>query len=105
MNGGQKDDFIDATAKKYGRNISNTDYGARFNRWLMTDSRTLQPVWKWLRRFSVCCDEYNGRETTFFGVTHNHQKESRSDSLADAILYPLTTAVVIVKTLRKSKTC
>ena len=30
MNGGQKDDFIDAM-KKYGRMYPNADYGARFN--------------------------------------------------------------------------
>ena len=38
MNGGQKDDFIDAM-KKYGRRYPNADYGARFNRWLITDNR------------------------------------------------------------------
>ena len=38
MNGGQKDDFIDAM-KKYGRRYPSADYGARFNRWLMTDNR------------------------------------------------------------------
>ena len=37
MNGGQKDDFIDAM-KKYGRMYPNADYGARFNRWLMTET-------------------------------------------------------------------
>ena len=38
MNGGQKDDFIDAM-KKYGRMYPNADYGARFNSWLVTDNR------------------------------------------------------------------
>ena len=38
MNGGQKDDFIDAM-KKYGRMYPNADYGARFNVWLNSDSR------------------------------------------------------------------
>ena len=38
MNGGRKDDFIDAM-KKYGRMYPNADYGARFNRWLMTENR------------------------------------------------------------------
>ena len=38
MNGGQKEDFIDAM-KKYGRMYPNADYGARFNRWLKTDNR------------------------------------------------------------------
>ena len=38
MNGGQKDDFIDAM-KKYGRMYPDAGYGARFNQWLMTDNR------------------------------------------------------------------
>ena len=38
MNGGQKDDFIDAM-KKYGRLYPNADYGARFNAWLNSDNR------------------------------------------------------------------
>lgn len=38
MNGGQKYDFIDAM-KKYGRMYPNADYGARFNRWLVTGNR------------------------------------------------------------------
>ena len=38
MNGGQKDDFIDAM-KKYGRLYPNADYGARFNEWLKSDNR------------------------------------------------------------------
>ena len=38
MNGGQKDDFIDAM-KKYGRLYPNADYGARFNTWLKSDNR------------------------------------------------------------------
>ncbi|VPP39907.1 hydrolase [Streptococcus pneumoniae] len=38
MNGGQKDDFIDAM-KKYGSMYPNADYGARFNAWLNSDNR------------------------------------------------------------------
>lgn len=38
MNGGQKDDFIDAM-KKYGKMYPNADYGARFNAWLNSDNR------------------------------------------------------------------
>ena len=38
MNGGQKNDFIDAM-KKYGRMYPNADYGARFNAWLKSDNR------------------------------------------------------------------
>ena len=37
MNGGQKNDFIDAM-KKYGRMYPNADYGARFNAWLNSDN-------------------------------------------------------------------
>ena len=35
MNGGQKDDFIDAM-KKYGRMYPDAGYGARFNTWIQS---------------------------------------------------------------------
>lgn len=38
MNGGEKDDFIDAM-KKYGRMYPNAGYGGRFGVWLSTDDR------------------------------------------------------------------
>ena len=38
MNGGQKDDFIDAM-KKYGRMYPDADYGARFDAWIRSDNR------------------------------------------------------------------
>ena len=38
MNGGEKDDFIDAM-KKYGRMFPDAGYGGRFRRWLFTDNR------------------------------------------------------------------
>lgn len=38
MNGGEKDDFIDAM-KKYGRMYPDAGYGGRFGSWLLTDSR------------------------------------------------------------------
>ena len=38
MNGGQKDDFIDAI-KKYGRMYPNAGYGKRFREWIFSDSR------------------------------------------------------------------
>ena len=38
MNGGQKDNFIDAM-KRYGRMYPDADYGARFNAWLNSDNR------------------------------------------------------------------
>ncbi len=38
MNGGEKDDFIDAM-KKYGRMYPNAGYGYRFRTWLKSDSK------------------------------------------------------------------
>ena len=38
MNGGEKDDFIDAM-KKYGRMYPDAGYGGRFGAWLMSDHR------------------------------------------------------------------
>ena len=38
MNGGQKDDFIDAM-KKYGRMYPDAGYGARFGNWVDGDDR------------------------------------------------------------------
>ncbi len=38
MNGGQKDDFIDAM-KKYGRMYPDADYGARLDTWLRSENR------------------------------------------------------------------
>ena len=38
MNGGQKDNFIDAM-KKYGRMYPDADYSARFDAWIRSDNR------------------------------------------------------------------
>ena len=38
MNGGQKDDFIDAM-KKYGKMYPDAGYGARFSSWINSDNR------------------------------------------------------------------
>ena len=38
MNGGQRDNFIDAM-KKYGRMYPDAGYGGRFNKWLFSDDR------------------------------------------------------------------
>jgi ADP-ribosylglycohydrolase len=38
MNGGERDDFIDAM-KKYGRMYPHAGYGGRFRHWLFTDDR------------------------------------------------------------------
>jgi len=39
INGGQKDDFIDAL-KKYGRMYPDAGYGARFNTWIQSNDRS-----------------------------------------------------------------
>lgn len=44
MNGGEKDDFIDAM-KKYGRMYPDAGYGGRFGNWLFSDSR--EPYHSW----------------------------------------------------------
>ena len=38
MNGGERDDFIDAM-KKYGRMYPDADYGGRFGEWILSDDR------------------------------------------------------------------
>ena len=38
MNGGERDDFIDAM-KKYGRMYPNAGYGGRFGAWIFSDKR------------------------------------------------------------------
>lgn len=44
MNGGKKDDFIDAM-KKYGRMYPDAGYGGRFRSWLLSDSRGPYHSW------------------------------------------------------------
>lgn len=44
MNGGERDDFIDAM-KKYGRMYPDAGYGGRFSAWLFSDSR--EPYHSW----------------------------------------------------------
>lgn len=101
MNGGQKDDFIDAM-KKYGRMYPNADYGARFNEWLNSDNR--EPYNSFgngsAMRVSPCawvmdCDVYertgtwpSSRELASLSaeVTHNHPEGVKGAMVtADAI--------------------
>lgn len=44
MNGGTKDDFIDAM-KKYGRMYPGVGYGGRFGDWLFSENR--EPCHSW----------------------------------------------------------
>ena len=101
MNGGQKDDFIDAM-KKYGRMYQNADYGARFNAWLKSDNR--EPYNSFgngsAMRVSPCawimdCDVYartgmwsssRGLASLSAEVTHNHPEGIKGAmATADAI--------------------
>ena len=79
MNGGEKDDFIDAM-KKYGRMYPDAGYGGRFGRWLMTDSR--EPYHSWgngsaMRTAAVgwwfdSLEETRAVAALAAGVTHDH---------------------------------
>ena len=101
MNGGQKDDFIDAM-KKYGRMYPNADYGARFNTWLKSDNR--EPYNSFgngsAMRVSPCawvtdcgfyartgmCPSSRGLASLSAEVTHNHPEGIKGAmATADAI--------------------
>lgn len=79
MNGGEKDDFIDAM-KKYGRMYPNAGYGRRFGSWLLTDSR--EPYHSWgngsaMRTAAVgwwfnSLEETQAMAALAAGVTHDH---------------------------------
>ncbi|MBQ6359896.1 MAG: ADP-ribosylglycohydrolase family protein [Lachnospiraceae bacterium] len=90
MNGGKKDDFIDAM-KKYGRMYPNAGYGGRFRTWLFSDDREpynsygngsamrVSPC-AWVMDCGFCartgCWPSNGRAVAELSaaVTHNHPK-------------------------------
>ena len=102
MNGGQREDFIDAM-KKYGRLYPDAGYGGRFRTWLFTDHR--EPYNSYgngsAMRVSPCawvmdCSVYartgslpsNGRELARLSaeVTHNHPEGIKGAmATADAI--------------------
>ncbi len=98
MNGGEKDDFIDAM-KKYGRMYPDAGYGGRFGRWLMTDSR--EPYHSWgngsaMRTAAVGWWFDNLEETRTAavlaaGVTHDHPEGIKgAESTAAAIFLART---------------
>ncbi len=88
MNGGEKDDFIDAM-KKYGRMYPDAGYGGRFGTWVMSDDRRpynsygngsamrVSPC-AWVMDCGFCARTglwpTNGRECAKLSaeVTHNH---------------------------------
>lgn len=102
MNGGGKDDFIDAM-KKYGRMYPDAGYGARFGAWLFSDSREpynswgngsamrVSPVGFWVEpswdATATACGVhvYSTRSAE---VTHNHPEGIKGAcATADAIMF------------------
>ena len=88
MNGGQKDDFIDAM-KKYGRMYPNADYGARFNTWLKSDNREPYNSFGNGSAFYArtgMCPSSRGLASLSAEVTHNHPEGIKGAmATADAI--------------------
>lgn len=98
MNGGEKDDFIDAM-KTYGRIYPDAGYGGRFGRWLMTDSR--EPYHSWgngsaMRTAAVgwwfdSLEETQAMAALAAGVTHDHPEGIKgAESAATAIFLAWT---------------
>jgi ADP-ribosylglycohydrolase len=103
MNGGKKDDFIDAY-KKWGRLYPNSGYGGSFGNWIHSDSR--EPYNSWgngsAMRVSPCawimncgfygrtgCWPSNGWETvnTCAEVTHNHPESVKGAQATAAAIF------------------
>lgn len=102
MNGGEKDDFIDAM-KKYGRMYPDAGYGGRFGAWLNSDSREPYNSWgngsamrvspvgffvepSWDITSTACSvSTYAMRSAE---VTHNHPEGVRgAQAVADSIMF------------------
>lgn len=79
MNGGERDDFIDAM-KKYGRMYPDAGYGGRFGAWLFSDSRESYHSWgngSAMRTAAVgwyfdSLETTRGMAALAAGVTHDH---------------------------------
>lgn len=102
MNGGKKDDFIDAM-KKYGRMYPNAGYGSRFGAWIFSDDREpyksfgngsamrVSPC-AWVMDCGFCArtgmwpSNGSARARLSAKVTHNHPKGIKGAmATADAI--------------------
>lgn len=101
MNGGERDDFIDAM-KKYGRMYPDAGYGGRFGAWLFSDSREPYGSWGngsamrvspvgfwtmagWDLTYAAC--EINAYATRSAEVTHDHPEGIKGAcAVADAIM-------------------
>ncbi|MCE5196045.1 MAG: ADP-ribosylglycohydrolase family protein [Negativicutes bacterium] len=103
MNGGKKDDFIDAY-KKWGRLYPNAGYGGRFGSWLNSEDR--EPYHSWgngsAMRVSPCawvmncgfygrtgCRPSNGWATVTCSaeVTHNHPEGIKGAQATAAAIF------------------
>jgi ADP-ribosylglycohydrolase len=102
MNGGERDDLIDAM-KKYGRMYPDAGYGGRFGGWLFSDSRepynsfgngsamrvspcgwAVEPIWDVTQAFAAA-EAYAERSAV---VTHNHPEGIKgAKAVAYGILY------------------
>ncbi len=98
MNGGEKDDFIDAM-KKYGRMYPDAGYGGHFRTWLFSNSR--EPYHSWgngsaMRTAAVgwwfdTMEETRHMAALAAGVTHDHPEGIKgAESTAAAIFLART---------------
>lgn len=98
MNGGTKDDFIDAV-KKYGRMYPGAGYGGRFGSWLFSENR--EPYYSWgngsaMRTAAVgwwldSLEETRRMAALAAGVTHDHPEGIKgAESTAAAIFLART---------------
>lgn len=102
MNGGEKDDFIDAM-KKFGRMYPNAGYGGRFGAWLNGDSREPYNSWgngsamrvspvgffvepSWDVTSTACSVSTYAKRSA--EVTHNHPEGIKgAQAVADSIMF------------------
>ena len=98
LNGGTKDDFIDAM-KKYGRMYPGAGYGGRFGSWLFSEDR--EPYYSWgngsaMRTAAVgwyfdSLEKTRGMAALAAGVTHDHPEGIKgAESTAAAIFLART---------------
>jgi ADP-ribosylglycohydrolase len=98
MNGGKRDDFIDAM-KKYGRMYPDAGYGGRFGGWLFSESREpynsfgngsamrVSPVGFWVEPSWDALQPVRDLAARTAEVTHNHPEGIKgAQATADAIL-------------------
>jgi ADP-ribosylglycohydrolase len=98
MNGGKRDDFIDAM-KKYGRMYPDAGYGGHFSVWLHSDNREpyysfgngsamrVSPVGFWVEPSWDAIETVQPLAARTAEVTHNHPEGIKgAQATADAIL-------------------